>query len=53
MLEKSTGELERELSGCASLEHYLTENSGCVVREKALSEALEYRQPFTTILPLH
>jgi len=41
MLEKSTGELERELSGCASLEHYLTENSGCVVREKALSEALE------------
>ena len=41
MQQKSTGELERELSCCASLDQYLTENDGCVIRERALSEALE------------
>ena len=41
MRTKTTGELEHELSGCASLDKYLTENENCVVRERALSEALE------------
>ena len=41
MQTKSTGELEHELSGCASLESYLTENRDYVVKERMLSELLE------------
>lgn len=40
MQEKSTGELERELSCCASLERYLKENSDCVTPEWELSAVL-------------
>ena len=38
--EKTTKELEHELSGCASLAHYLTENQECVMQEQLLSETL-------------
>lgn len=40
MQEKTTKELEHELSGCASLQNYLTENETCVIKERELSEML-------------
>lgn len=39
MQEKTTSELERELSGCATLSEYLTENT-CVTEDPDVSEAL-------------